>query len=62
MGIIHDAPAVKPPAQSSRAQNTAVGSSSRPTMSKIPIETSAPKNPQTLDRWSAGDGDGKALK
>lgn len=41
---------VKAPAQSSAPQNTAVGSGSRPTTSKIEIPTSAPRNAQTLDR------------
>ena len=34
----------------SRPQNTAVGSGSRPMGGKVPIETSAPPNPHTLDR------------
>ena len=43
----------RPPAQSSKPQNTAVGGGSRPNMSKIAIETSAPSNPHTLDRAPA---------
>lgn len=50
MSIWHDAPAAKPPAQSSAKQNTAVGSGSRPTRSKIEIESTAPKDPMTLGR------------
>lgn len=37
----------RPPKQSSAPQNTAVGGGSRPTTSKIGIETSAPMNPHT---------------
>jgi hypothetical protein len=38
----------------SRPQNTAVGSGSRPTTSRIPIKTSAPEHPQTLGRMPPG--------
>lgn len=41
---------VRPPAQSSAKTHMAVGSGSRPTMSKIPIHTSAPKHPKKLGR------------
>jgi len=54
MSIIHDSPTLKPPAQTSAPQNTAVGSGSRPTMSKHKIETSAPADPKTLGRDVAG--------
>ena len=43
---------VRPPAQSSKPQNTNVGGGSRPTTSKIAIETSAPASPHTLGRYS----------
>ena len=45
---------VKAPGQSSRAQNTAVGSGCRPTKSKITIMSSAPSNPKTLGRATKG--------
>jgi hypothetical protein len=54
MGMISDHGGVKPPAQSSRPQNTAVGSGSRPTASKIKIDSSAPHNPKTLGRSTPG--------
>lgn len=41
---------VMPPAQSSAPQNTAVGSGSRPGSVRMPIATSAPSNPRTMDR------------
>lgn len=41
---------VKAPPQTSAPQNTAVGSGSRPTPSRIKIKTSAPENPKTLGR------------
>lgn len=41
---------VAPPAQSSAPQNTAVGSGCRPGKTKMPIESSAPSNPLTMDR------------
>lgn len=52
MSIFHDADkgVVKAPAQSSAPQNTSVGSGSRPTKSRMSIETSAPSNPHTLGR------------
>lgn len=45
---------VKAPAQSSASQNTAVGSGSRPGNTRMPIESSAPSNPRTLDREPFG--------
>jgi hypothetical protein len=50
MGIISDSPTMKTPKQTSAAQNTAVGSGSRPTASAIKIPTSAPDNAMTLGR------------
>ena len=50
MGMISDQGGVKAPAQSSAPQNTSVGSGSRPTPSRIKIESSAPTSPQTLGR------------
>lgn len=41
---------VKAPAQSSAAQNTSVGSGSRPGRTMEPIESSAPADPRMLDR------------
>lgn len=38
----------------SAKQNTAVGSGSRPTTSKHPIQTSAPADPHTLGRAPKG--------
>lgn len=54
MKITHDAPHMTPPPQGIRMQNTSVGSGSRPTMSKIKIDTSAPPDPHTLGRESPG--------
>lgn len=54
MAIIKGDGAIKAPAQSSRPQNTSVGSGSRPTASKIKIDTSAPKEPRTLGRAPSG--------
>ena len=45
---------IKAPAQSSRGQNTAVGSGARPTKSRIAIPSSAPANPRTLGRKVPG--------
>lgn len=45
---------VRPPAQSSAPQNTAVGGGSRPTTSKMATDTSAPENPHTLGRAPSG--------
>lgn len=41
---------LKAPPQSSASQNTSVGGGSRPGHVKMPIESSAPANPRTLDR------------
>jgi hypothetical protein len=45
-----DAPHMPQEHGDSRAQGNAVGSGSRPTPSKIDIETSAPEDPHTLGR------------
>lgn len=45
---------VKAPAQSSAAQNTSVGSGSRPGNTRYPIMSSAPMNPHTMDREPFG--------
>lgn len=49
-----DVGGVRPPKQTSMPQNTAVGSGSRPTMSKVMIETTAPANPHSLGREPPG--------
>jgi hypothetical protein len=54
MALISDQGGLKAPAQSSRPQNTAVGSGSRPTPSKIEIKSSAPMDPHTLGRDTPG--------
>lgn len=54
MALLSNTPTMKAPSQSSAAQNTAVGSGSRPTPSRIKIDTSAPMNPQTLGRSTPG--------
>lgn len=54
MALISDKGGVKAPPQSSRPQNTSVGSGSRPVPSKIKIESSAPSEPRTLGRAPAG--------
>jgi len=41
---------VTPPPQTSRMNNYAVGSGSRPVPSKVKIESSAPENARTLGR------------
>lgn len=41
---------VKAPPQSSATAHVDLGSGSRPGMVKMPIESSAPMNPRTLDR------------
>lgn len=41
---------VKAPSQSSAKMDTSVGSGSRPGMTRMPIESSAPENPRMLDR------------
>lgn len=48
------APGCLPPAQSSRPQNTAVGSGSRPGSGSVMIPTSAPSDPHTLGRAPGG--------
>ncbi len=50
MGILSKSPSMPQEKGSSMQQNTAVGSGSRPTKSKVTIETSAPTNPHTLGR------------
>lgn len=56
MGMFkNDVGGVKPPSKGgSMPQNTAVGSGSRPTPSKVGIPTSAPKDPYTLGRGVPG--------
>lgn len=54
MGIISDSPALKAPKETSAPQNTSVGGGSRPTPSKMKIETSAPMEPMTLGRAPSG--------
>lgn len=41
---------VKAPPQTSASQNTAVGSGSRPGNVRMPIMSSAPADPRTMDR------------
>lgn len=45
---------VKPEPQTSAPQNTAVGSGCRPGNTKMPIDSSAPMNPRTMDRNPPG--------
>lgn len=54
MSLVSDKGGVKAPAQSSRPQSTSVGSGSRPTPSKIKIDTSAPSDPKGLGRKISG--------
>ena len=54
MALFSSKGGVKAPPQSSRPQDTRVGSSSRPTPSKIKIDTSAPEDPRTLGRAPKG--------
>jgi hypothetical protein len=54
MAFKDDKGGVRPPAQTSKPQNTAVGGGSRPTTSKIGIETSASASPHTQGRYSGG--------
>ncbi len=54
MALISDHGGVKAPPQTSHGQNTAVGSGSRPTPSRIKIDSSAPHKPQTLGRDPGG--------
>lgn len=55
---------VKAPAQSSDKLNTSVGSGSRPGTVRVPIASSAPMDPHTLDRkppaGALGSGNEKA--
>jgi hypothetical protein len=48
MSIISDSPTMKAPKETSAPQNTSVGSGSRPTPSRMKIDTSAPMNARTL--------------
>lgn len=48
--MISDKGGVKAPSESSDKVHTAVGSGSRPTKSKVMIDTSAPENAHTLGR------------
>lgn len=50
----NDKGGVRPPMQSSKPQNTAVGSGSRPMGGKIGIETTAPSEPHDLSRAPPG--------
>ena len=52
--IISDSPTLKAMKEKSASQNTAVGSGSRPTKSKIKLDTSAPSEPRTLGRAPGG--------
>jgi hypothetical protein len=45
---------VRPPAQTSKPQGTAVGSGSRPDGGKVMIDTTAPSDPRTLGRAPPG--------
>ncbi len=54
MGMISDQGGVKAPMQTSRPQNTMVGSGARPTPSKIKIPSSAPMDPKGLSRKPPG--------
>jgi len=54
MSLISDSPTLKPPAQTSAPQNTAVGGGSRPTPSKMKIPSSAPTDAYTLERAPEG--------
>ena len=52
MGILSKSPTLSSnqPKGTSAPQNTAVGSGSKPTPSRIKLETSAPMDPRTLGR------------
>jgi len=54
MALISKSPTIAHPKGSSMKQNTSVGSGSRPTSSRVKIETSAPSNPKTLSRSVPG--------
>lgn len=53
-GIFSDSPSMPQEHGDSAAQNTAVGSGSRPTKSKIDIPTSAPEDGHTQGRAPEG--------
>ena len=54
MGIISNSPTMTESKGSSAPQNTSVGSGSRPTASKMKLETSAPMDAKTLGRDPGG--------
>lgn len=54
MSLISKSPAMKQAKGASMPQNTAVGSGSRPTPSKVKIATSAPDEPHSLGRAPEG--------
>ena len=55
MSLLSPSPSMKPTdVGTSAAQNTSVGSGSRPTPSKVKIATSAPTDPHGLGRMSPG--------
>lgn len=54
MSIISKSPSLPQEHGTSAAQNTAVGSGSRPTKSSMKIDTSAPMDPKTLGRDPGG--------
>lgn len=54
MSIISNSPTIAPATGSSMPQKTSVGSGSRPTSSKVKIDTSAPAEPHTLGRAPQG--------
>lgn len=49
MGIISPSPSMPVEKGNSAPQDTSVGSGSRPTKSKFPLESSAPRDPHGLD-------------
>jgi hypothetical protein len=50
MAIWSDSPHLTPPKETSIPNNYATGSGSRPTSSRVKIDTTAPKDPHTLGR------------
>ncbi len=54
MAIVSKSPTIPHDKGTSKKQNTAVGSGSRPTKSKVMIPTSAPKHPHNLGRKTPG--------
>lgn len=54
MGVLSPSPAMPQEKGSSMQQSTNVGGGSRPTKSKVKIETSAPTEPHTLGRAPGG--------